>query len=281
MPRQRVIGLVAVHVHPQSALGSQLAQQLHAGRTFAHGAFKMRNAAHHVHAQIERALEVVQAPWGAQHAVLRKGDQLQVQVGRNAVFDLQHGAHRQQAGVAGVHVAADGQQAFGHRPVAVSQRTFDQRLLGQHRLEFAPERDPFEQRSTVVDARQSVAERRVHVKVRIAERRAQQLALGIHGFVRRCVQTGCHLDDAPPLNGDRHVATAIRQTGMGDQQVKHHGLLQQAMHRRLACVLLWGACRAPGAWQQPSAPAAQQQRPSGSPSRTGGNTWGAQACRQA
>ena len=45
--------------------------------------------------------------------------------------------------------------------------------------------------------------------------------------------------------------------------------------------LLWGACRAPGAWQQPSAPAAQQQRPSGSPSRTGGNTWDAQAWRQA
>jgi hypothetical protein len=62
-----------------------------------HGALEVRNAADHVHAQVQRALQVVQPAGRAQHAVLRKGHQLQVEVGRHALLDFQQRVHRQQA----------------------------------------------------------------------------------------------------------------------------------------------------------------------------------------
>ena len=146
-----------MHVHQLAAFGGDLAQQLHAGRTVRHGAFEMRDAAHHVHAQVECALDFLQATGCAQHAVLRECDELQVDVRRHAALDLQQRLHGQHAGVAGVHVRADGQQPARHGPVAVSQRAFDQRFLREQGFEFAPQRDALEQRAAVVDARQAVA----------------------------------------------------------------------------------------------------------------------------
>jgi hypothetical protein len=86
--RQRVVRLVAVHVHQQTALGCHLAQQAHAVGAVGHGALKVRNAADHIHAHVEGALEVVQRPRSAQHAVLREGHQLQVEIRRHLALDL-------------------------------------------------------------------------------------------------------------------------------------------------------------------------------------------------
>src|SRR5690606_41391735 len=71
--------------------------------------------------------------------------------------------------------------------------------------------------------RQAMAERRVHVEMRVAEGRAQQQAGGIDGFVRGRLQALGHLDDAAVLHGDRHAGAPVGQGGVGDQQVKHGG----------------------------------------------------------
>ena len=55
----RVVGLVAVHVDPQPALRRDLAQDAHRLRAVGHRALEMRNAADHVDALVERALEIV------------------------------------------------------------------------------------------------------------------------------------------------------------------------------------------------------------------------------
>jgi hypothetical protein len=48
--------------------------------------------------------------------------------------------------------------------------------MGQKRLEFAPQADPLEQRARGIDPRLSVGQRRIHVKMRIDERRRHQIA---------------------------------------------------------------------------------------------------------
>jgi hypothetical protein len=100
-----------------------------------------------------------------------KGHQLHVDVRRDAALHLEQGLDRQQAVVADVDVGADRQQAARHRPVAILQRALDQRLLGQLRFQFAPQRDPLQQGAGGVHARQAVAEGGVHVEVGVDEGR--------------------------------------------------------------------------------------------------------------
>ena len=219
MARQRVVGFVAVHVHAQAACGGKLHQQPHALRAVGHGALKVRNAAHHIHPQVERAHQLRHGARAAQHAVLRKGHQLQVEVGRHPAFDFQQGFYRQQARVADVNVAADRQQPFGHGPVAIGQRPLDQRVLRQQRLELAPQRNAFEQRARLVDTGQAIAQRGVHVKVGIDKGRAQQQALRVQRLGRRRLQARGDFDDAAVLHGDRHVGAAIGQRDVVNQQV--------------------------------------------------------------
>ena len=44
-----------------------------------------------------------------------------------------------------IDMGANGQQALGHRPVAIGHGALDQRLLREQGLEFAPDRNAFEQ----------------------------------------------------------------------------------------------------------------------------------------
>ena len=118
-------------------------------------------------------------------------------------------------------MAADRQQALGDGPVAISQGALDQRVLGQEWLEFAPQRDAFEQRAAFVDARQAVAQGGVHVEMRIDERRAEQIALRVDDLVRRGVQRGRDFGDAAGLHGHGHAGTAIGQRSVFDEQIKH------------------------------------------------------------
>ena len=85
---------------------------------------------------------------------------------------LAHGRDRRRVRL----VVTDRQQALGDGPVAVGQRTLDHRLACQVGLEFAPQRDAFEQCAALVDARQTIRKRGIHVKMRIDERWRQQVA---------------------------------------------------------------------------------------------------------
>ncbi len=206
-----------MHVHHQAALGGEFAQQFDALRTLFRSALEMRNAADHIDAQIERALELAHALRIAQYAVLREGHQLHVDVGRDLLLHLQQRFDRQQARVADIDVAANCQQALGHCPVAISHCAIDQRLLRQQGFEFTPQRNAFEQRARLVHARQAVAQRGVHVKVRVDKGRAQQQTLRVDDFVGWRVQTGSHFNDALATHSHRHLLPPVGKGGVPDQ----------------------------------------------------------------
>ena len=203
-----------MHVHQQPALGGQLAQQPNAGSAIGHGALEVRNTADHVHALVQRAAQRVKRAGRPQQTILRKRHQLQIDVRRHAFFDVQHRVDRQQARVADIHMGADRQQPLGNGPVAIGKRALDQRLLRELRLQLAPERNAFEQCAALVDPGQAVAERRIHVKVRIDKGRRDQLATGVDHLVGWRHQAGADVGNQPVLNGNRHAGAAVGQGGV-------------------------------------------------------------------
>ncbi len=54
VPRHRVVGFIAVHIHQQTTLSRNLTQPLNRARPIRHGALEMRNAANDIDAFIER-----------------------------------------------------------------------------------------------------------------------------------------------------------------------------------------------------------------------------------
>ena len=165
-----------MHVDHQAALRRDLAQRLHRRRAVGHGALEMRNAADDIDAHVERALEILRRVRRAEIAVLRKGDELQVEIGRDLLLHFEQRFDREQPVVADIDMAADGEQALRHGEIAVAQRALDDRFVRQQRLQFAPERDAFQQRARVVEPRQAERQRRVHVEMAVDEGRRDQLA---------------------------------------------------------------------------------------------------------
>ena len=65
---ERIVGLVAMQIDPQSARGGDLAQRPHRGGAVGHGALEMRNAADDLDAAIERPLEISPPPWASENS---------------------------------------------------------------------------------------------------------------------------------------------------------------------------------------------------------------------
>ena len=151
--RERIVGLVAMHVDAQAALGSDLAQRADRCGAVRHRALEMRDAADDVDAPVERAFEVFAAPRRAVVAVLRKGDELEVEVGRDAALHLEERVDGEKPVVADVDMAADGEEPLRDGEIAVAQRPLDHGLGRQERLQLAPERDALEERAGFVEAR--------------------------------------------------------------------------------------------------------------------------------
>jgi hypothetical protein len=134
------------------------------------------------------------------------------------------------------------QQPARHRPVTVLQGAFDQRLLLQGRLQFAPQGNPFEQGAGSIDPWQPVTERGIHMKMGVHERRRDQIAGGINDAPYRSIidrQAGGKCDDATAIDGDINMPAAIRQAGVADKQI-HAILLVPALHGRRSRVV--GGC---------------------------------------
>ena len=155
--RQRVVGLVAMHVDHQAALGRDVAQHLDRARAVLHGALEMRNAADDIDALVERALQVLRRVGRAEIAVLRERDELQVDVGRDLLLHVEQRIDRDEPVVADVDMAADREQALDDREVAVAQRALGDRFRREQRLQLAPQRDAFEQRAGLIEPRESRA----------------------------------------------------------------------------------------------------------------------------
>src|SRR4051812_16142007 len=80
MPRRGVVGLVAMEIDEEAALGRDLAERNDGSRAVRRRALEMRNATDDLDAKIERALEIGERPRRAVDALLREGDELQVEI---------------------------------------------------------------------------------------------------------------------------------------------------------------------------------------------------------
>jgi hypothetical protein len=140
-------------------------------------------------------------------------------------FTFQQRLHGQQARVAGVHVAADGEQALGNGHIAVAQRALDDVVLHQRGLQLAPQRDALQQRAAFVDARPPVGERGVHVEVRVAEGRGEEVALRVHGLGGRRRSPSATSVILPPCTATDMFRAAVGEGGVGDEEVEHGRML--------------------------------------------------------
>ncbi|MCY1293832.1 hypothetical protein D9M70_431040 [compost metagenome] len=226
--RQRVIGLVAMHVDGQAALGSDAAERLHRACAILHRPLKMGNAADDIDAHVERTLKRCHAIGRAVVAILREGNELQVDIGRDLLPDLEQRFGRDQPRIRRVHMAADGEKPLADGEIAITQRPLDQRLLGQGWAQLAPERDALKQRAGDVHPWQAERQRCVHVEMRIAEGWAQQPAGGVDLFA--CGRGKVRLDcgDLSAHNTDINALASVRKVGVADDQVEHGWLLQMS-----------------------------------------------------
>ncbi len=167
---------------------------------------------------------------------MREGDQLQRQIRADLLLDLQQGAHGEQPVVADIDVAADGQQAAADGPVAVAQGALHQGVLVQRGLEFAPQRDAFQQRAAGIDARQAVAQRRVQVEVGVDEGGAEQMAFGLE-FGRAGGDGELRADGGEQAGIDQHVVVGAA-IGQGDVAQAEHGMDSRWQPGRLHCHVL-------------------------------------------
>ena len=101
-----------MHVDRQAAIGGDPAERFDRGASVVHRPFEMRDAADDVDAHIERAVERLYAVLGAVVAVLREGDELQIDIGFHLLAHLDHRLDCHQARIRRVDMTADEQQAL-------------------------------------------------------------------------------------------------------------------------------------------------------------------------
>jgi hypothetical protein len=80
---------------------------------------------------------------------------LQVEIGGNTALDLEQRVHGEKPVIADVDVGPYGQESLRDSEVAVAQRSLDDRLVREERLELPPECNAFEQRAGLVETWQS------------------------------------------------------------------------------------------------------------------------------
>ena len=156
-------------------------------------------------------------------AVLREGDELQVDIGRDRLLHVEQRLDREQPVVADIDMGADREQPLADREVAIAERPLHHRLMGEERLELAPERDAFEQRARLVEPRQAERQRRIHVEMAVDEgRRHQPPAASI---VRPRLAGDVRLDrgDLAAGAGDVDAGAPVGKGGVLDEEVDGHG----------------------------------------------------------
>lgn len=134
----------------------------------------MRNAADDIEAHIERAVDKIDRARRAIIAVLRKGDELQVDVRLYLLANLDHRLSSEKTRIADIDMAANCQQALADGQVAIAQGALDHGFNGQHRLQLAPKCNPFQKRAGTVETRQTERQGCIHVEMRVDERRRHE-----------------------------------------------------------------------------------------------------------
>ena len=152
-----------------------------------------------------------------------KGDELQVEI-RFHLFsaDVQQSLDRKQAVVADVDMAAHREKALGDREIAIAKRPLDYGLLGQRRLEFAPERDAFEQGAGKIEPRQSQRQRGVEMEVRIDEGRADEAPARLQHLSGFGDDLWLQGRDTAVLHRDILARSPVGQCGVSNEKIECH-----------------------------------------------------------
>ena len=222
--RQRIVGLVAMHVDAQAALGGDLAQRRPTPRrprpSCARNAGCRRRRRRPCRA---RARGSRPRP-GAVVAVLREGDELQVEIGRDPALHLEQRVDGEQPVVADVDMAADGEQALRRRPgrnSAAPARSPPRAV----RSGFSSPHSAMPS-SSVPDSlsagrpSESVASM---WKWHVDERRRDEAAAGVDLGRPRPVDAPARWRRCVRPDGDVEAGAAVGQGGVADDQVEGHG----------------------------------------------------------
>jgi hypothetical protein len=173
---------------------------------------------------VQRAVEIGRRAGGAEIAVLRKGDELQIEIAADLPAHFEQRLDADQPVVAHVDMAADGEQPLRHREVAIAQGALDHRVGREQGLELAPQRDALEQRARPVEARHAHRQGGVEMEVRIDEGRRHQPPAGIDDVGRLRRDAAFHRDDAAVPAGDVEAPAAIGQAGVLTRRSRVMGL---------------------------------------------------------
>src|SRR5882724_2804215 len=100
VPRKGIIRFVAMQIDAQAALGGKRAEEAHGFRALGHRALEMRDAAYDLDTHRDGASEIFKGSRTSQQPVLRKRDELEVEIGSDSSLDLEQRLDGEQAVVA-------------------------------------------------------------------------------------------------------------------------------------------------------------------------------------
>ena len=222
MARHRIVAFVAMDIDRQPAFSGNAAEFLQRGCAISHGALKMRNAADDVEAHIERAVDEIDRARRTVVTILREGHELQIDVRLHLLAHFDHRFSSEKARIADIDMAANGQQALRNGQIAITQRALDHGFNGQHRLQFAPERDAFKKRTGTVEAWQAKRQGRVHMEMRIDERRGHE-PVGRIDFLSRLMLPlgGPDIGNLAVLDQNVLLLATVGEIGVSHDQIEH------------------------------------------------------------
>ncbi len=181
----------------------------------------MRNSADNLDPQIQCANCVRRPSWSSIETVLRKGNELQVEVGGDFLLHFQKGFNGQQPIVTGVDVAANCEEAHGHCPIAIGEGALDDSFVREKGLQFSPQSYAFEQRAGRINARNSIRESGIHMEMRVDKRRRHQTPACVDDLASLRLNPWLNRDDLITGDGDIDPA-AIKQGAVLHNDVKNH-----------------------------------------------------------
>ncbi len=85
----RIVGFIAVHIDHKSARFRYLTEFAHGLCAIRHGAFEVRYTTYNVYTKVQCSGQQVECPRVPKISVLRKGDQLKVEIGFYGFSDVQ------------------------------------------------------------------------------------------------------------------------------------------------------------------------------------------------
>ena len=177
--RARVVRLVAVHVDAARVLLRELEHAVHFLQPELRRRLVVRDAADAVDAEPERVLEPLLVAVAREDAVLReRGDLHRAEIGQ-LVAHAQQPAHHRLVLAGDVGVRADEERSLRDRPADDLARALEDVLLGEARLQLAPDVDALDQRARLVPARLAGCERRVEMEVAVDERSRDEPRFGV------------------------------------------------------------------------------------------------------